>query len=215
MSSTTIVVLISGNGSNLQSIIDAIEAKQLDALLAAVISNNPDAYGLTRAKNHGIEVHTIDHRRFASREAFDHVLLDCIQKYDPDYIVLAGFMRILSSAFIQANQNKILNIHPSLLPDYKGLDTHRRVMENEETVHGVSIHLVTPELDDGPVLMQGRYPIKTDDTLSDLQHKGHALEHQMYPRLLQYLSQQRLQINNQSITFDHHPLHQPIEFANN
>ncbi|MCZ6883228.1 MAG: formyltransferase family protein, partial [Gammaproteobacteria bacterium] len=132
-----------------------------------------------------------------------------------DYIVLAGFMRILSSAFIQANQNKILNIHPSLLPHYKGLDTHRRVLENREPEHGVSIHLVTPELDDGPVLMQGRYAIKADDTLSDIQYRGHVLEHQMYPQLLQYLSQQRLQINNQSISFDHQPLHQPIEFTNN
>ena len=215
MTSTTIVVLISGNGSNLQSIIDAIESNQLDARLAAVISNNPDAYGLTRAKNHGIEAHLIDHRQFASREAFDEVLLDCIRKYDPDYIVLAGFMRILGCALIQANQNKILNIHPSLLPDYKGLDTHQRVMENGELEHGVSIHLVTPELDDGPVLMQGRYSIEAKDTLSDLQHKGHALEHQMYPQLLQWLSQQRLQINNQSVTFDHQPLHQPIEFTNN
>jgi phosphoribosylglycinamide formyltransferase-1 len=215
MTNTTIVVLISGNGSNLQSIIDAIESKQLDARLAAVISNNPDAYGLTRAKNHGIESHLIDHRQFASREAFDEVLLDCIRKYDPDYIVLAGFMRILGCALIQANQNKILNIHPSLLPDYKGLDTHRRVMENGELEHGVSIHLVTPELDDGPVLMQGRYSIEAKDTLADLQYKGHALEHQMYPQLLQWLSQQRLRINNQSITFDHQPLHQPIEFTNN
>jgi len=215
MSSTTIVVIISGNGSNLQSIIDAIESKQLNARLAAVISNNPDAYGLTRAKNHSIKTHLIDHRQFASREAFDEVLLDCIQTYDPDYIVLAGFMRILGCAFIHANQNKILNIHPSLLPDYKGLDTHRRVIQNGAAEHGVSIHLVTPELDDGPVLMQGRYPIEDDDTLSEIQHKGHALEHQMYPQLLQYLSQQRLQINNQSITFDHQPLHQPIEFTNN
>jgi len=215
MTSTTIVVLISGNGSNLQSIIDAIESKQLDARLAAVISNNPDAYGLTRAKNHGVETHLIDHRQYASRETFDEGLLDCIQKYDPDYIVLAGFMRILSSAFIQANQNKILNIHPSLLPHYKGLDTHRRVLENGEPEHGVSIHLVTPELDDGPVLMRGRYAIKADDILSDLQQKGHALEHKMYPQLLQYLSQQKLQINNQSITFDHQPLQTPIEFTHN
>lgn len=215
MTSPTIVVLISGNGSNLQSIIDAIESKQLDAQLAAVISNNPDAYGLTRAKNHGIETHLIDHHQFASREAFDEALLGCIRDYDPDYIVLAGFMRILGSAFIHANQNKILNIHPSLLPCYKGLDTHRRVMENGELEHGVSIHLVTPELDDGAVLMQGRYAIKDGDTQSDLQYKGHALEHQMYPKLLQWLSEERLQIESHSISFDHQLLQEPIEFVSN
>ena len=115
MTATKIVVLISGNGSNLQSIIEAIECGQLNADITAVISNNPDAYGIKRAQNHGIETRVIDHRQFATVDAFDRELLLCTRSFDPDYIVLAGFMRILGSSFVQANKNKILNIHPSLL----------------------------------------------------------------------------------------------------
>jgi phosphoribosylglycinamide formyltransferase-1 len=210
--STTIVVLISGNGSNLQSIIDAIDSGRLNASITAVISNNPDAYGLSRAKNHGIDTRGIDHRQFATRDAFDQELLLYTQSYDPDYIVLAGFMRILGSSFIQANKNKILNIHPSLLPFYKGLNTYQRAIDNGETEHGVSIHIVTAELDDGPVLMQGRYPIEETDGPVDLTRKGQGLEYQMYPELLQMLSEKRLEIGAQSILFDQQLLQQPIEF---
>ena len=210
--STTIVILISGNGSKLQSIIDAIESGRLNASITAVISNSPDAYGLSRANNHGIHTRVIDHRQFATREAFDRELLLCTQSYDPDYIVLAGFMRILGLSFIQANRNKILNIHPSLLPFYKGLNTYQRAIDNGETEHGVSIHIVTAELDDGPVLMQGRYPIEKADGPADLTRKGQGLEYQMYPKLLQLLSEKRLEIGEQSILLDQQLLRQPIEF---
>jgi phosphoribosylglycinamide formyltransferase-1 len=212
MTATKIVVLISGNGSNLQSIIDAIECGRLNACITAVISNNPDAYGLGRAKNHGIHTRVIDHRQFTTREAFDQELLLCMQSFDPDYIVLAGFMRILGSSFIQANKNKILNIHPSLLPFYKGLNTYQRAIDNGETEHGVSIHIVTAELDDGPVLMQGRYPIEETDCPADLTRKGQGLEYQMYPELLQMLSEKRLEIGERSILFDQQLIQQPIEF---
>ena len=213
MTGMSFIVLISGNGSNLQSIIDSIDAGQINASLSAVISNNADAYGLTRASNHAIETRVIDHRLYDSRDSFDQALQQCIEEFEPDYIVLAGFMRILGSALIQAYKNKILNIHPSLLPNYKGLNTYRRAMDNRETEHGVSIHVVTAELDDGPVLMRGRYAIKDGDTLSDLQHKGHKLEHRMYPKIIQWLSEKKLQIDEHSIEFEQQVLQEPIEFS--
>lgn len=207
-----LVVIISGNGSNLQSIIDAIESGRLNARIAAVISNNADAYGLTRAKRHDIETSVIDHRRFDSREAFDQQLLQTVNQYQPDYILLAGFMRILGSDFIQAYRHKILNIHPSLLPQYKGLNTYQRAMENNEPEHGVSIHLVTAELDDGPILLQGRYPIESGDSVEGLRSKGHALEHRMYPAILQWLGSGDLQINGDSIVYRNQTVHEAIEF---
>ena len=212
MTGMSFIVLISGNGSNLQSIIDGIEGGQINARLSAVISNNADAYGLTRAKKHAIETRVIDHRLYDSRDAFDQALQQCVQKFKPDYIVLAGFMRILGSAFIQAYKNKILNIHPSLLPNYKGLNTYQRAMSNHETEHGVSIHIVTPELDDGPVLIRGRYAIEEGDTLTDLQNKGHHLEHRMYPKILQWLSDKKLLIDEHGIEFEKLPLQNPIDF---
>ena len=208
-----IVVIISGNGSNLQSIIDAIESGQVNARISAVISNNADAYGLVRAKNHGIESKVIDHRKFEKREDFDQKLLETVDSFRPDFIVLAGFMRILGSAFIQAYANKILNIHPSILPSYKGLKTHQRAIDNGEKEHGVSIHIVTAELDDGPVLLRGRYPIEENDTVDDLHEKGHQLEHRMFPKLLEWLCNDDLEINGETIMFKQQSLQQPIEFG--
>jgi len=212
MTAMSFIVLISGNGTNLQSIIDTIEAGQMNASLSAVISNNAEAYGLTRAKNHAIVTRVIDHRLYDSRDSFDQALHRCIQEFEPDYIVLAGFMRILGSAFINTYRHKILNIHPSLLPKYKGLNTYQRAMENRETEHGVSIHLVTSELDGGPVLMLGRYSIEEGNTLADLEQKGHRLEHRMYPKVLQWLSEKKLQIGNHGIEFEQQVLREPIEF---
>ncbi len=212
MTGMSIVVLISGNGSNLQSIIDSIDTGQINASLSAVISNNPDAFGLTRARNHAIETRVIDNRLYDSRESFDQALQHCIQQFEPDYIVLAGFMRILGLALIQAYRNKILNIHPSLLPTYKGLNTYQRAIDNHETEHGVSIHIVTAELDDGPVLMRGRYAIEHDDTVTDLQNKGHRLEHRMYPKILQWLGEKKLQIGENRVEFKQRTLQEPIEF---
>lgn len=207
-----LVVIISGNGSNLQSIIDAIECGQINAQIGAVLSNNPGAFGLIRAKKHGIAQQIVDHRSFNDREAFDQSLLETVNRYSPDFIILAGFMRILGSAFVQAYKGKILNIHPSILPDYKGLNTHQRAIDNAETEHGVSIHLVTEGLDDGPVLLRGRYPIEALDTAEDLQRKGHAMEHQMYPRLIQWLCDEELEISLNEITFRKQLLNHPIEF---
>ncbi len=207
-----LAILISGNGSNLQSIIDAIEKGFLRASISLVLSNNPDAYGLTRATRHGIATRVLDHRDFANREAFDEALREILDAVSPDLIVLAGFMRILGRAFIDAFPGRILNIHPSLLPAYKGLNTHQRALDNQETRHGVSIHLVTAELDDGPVLLQGSYPIEPGDSAEDLQRKGHRLEHQMYPQLLQWFSDNRIHIDQGTVYFEQQPLKAPILF---
>jgi phosphoribosylglycinamide formyltransferase-1 len=207
-----LVVLISGNGSNLQSIIDAIEAGQLNAEIRAVVSNNPDAYGLQRARKHGIASYIQDHRDFSDRDQFDQQLQKYLRTINPDYIVLAGFMRILGSELVSAFYHKIINIHPSLLPAYKGLDTHQRALENQETHHGVSIHLVTAKLDDGPILLQGRYRIEQDDQVADLQRKGHELEHRMYPRLLSWLSENKLTITKNQVLHDQVVLEKPLEF---
>ena len=212
-SALNLVVFISGNGSNLQSIIDAVETGQINAKIRLVVSNNPDAYGITRAANHNIEYKIIDHHQYDDRVSFDQALLETVNQHNPDFIVLAGFMRILGKVFIQAYRNKILNIHPSILPAYKGLNTHQRALDNGENEHGVSIHIVTAELDNGPVLLRGRYPIESGDLVEDLQQKGHSIEHRMYPRLLEWICNCELQINETSIAFRQQPLLEAIEFG--
>ncbi|MFT5218547.1 MAG: phosphoribosylglycinamide formyltransferase-1 [Planctomycetota bacterium] len=207
----SLVVMISGNGSNLQSIIDAIEAGRLNANIASVVSNNTSAYGLMRAKNHQLPTQVIDHRNYADRDQFDRAIGKLLRDIDPDFVVLAGFMRILGAELIASFKNRILNIHPSLLPAYKGLNTHRRALENGEHEHGVSIHLVTAELDDGPVLLQGRYPIDASDDVESLQRKGHNLEHHMYPQLLSWLSDGDISIENDNILHHQLPMKQPVE----
>ena len=207
-----LAVLISGNGSNLQAIIDAIESGSLDAEIAVVISNEPDARGLERAARHGLAARVVDHREYPDRDSYDAALRECIEDFAPDYILLAGFMRILGARFVAAFADRILNIHPSLLPAYKGLDTHRRALENRETEHGVSIHLVNAELDDGPVILQASYPIEPGDQVDDLQQKGHRLEHLMYPRVVSWLGDGRLKISNGQVHYEQAPLEAPLRF---
>jgi phosphoribosylglycinamide formyltransferase-1 len=207
-----LAVLISGNGSNLQAIIDAIESGRLDAQISVVVSNRPDAYGLERASRHGIATRVVENGGYADRAAFDAALQTCLDAFEPDYLVLAGFMRILGPAFIDAYADRILNIHPSLLPNYKGLDTHQRALDNGETRHGVSIHLVTAELDDGPVILQGAYPIEPGESAADLQQKGHLLEHAMYPRVLYWLATGELKIDDGRLYFQQRPLDAPLVY---
>jgi len=166
-----LVVLISGNGSNLQAIIDEIEAGGLNARINAVVSNRPNAYGLERARQHNIPVIALDHADYENREQFDSQLAQEIDQYQPDLIVLAGYMRILTQAFIQHFAPDMLNIHPSLLPKYQGLNTYQRALENGDDKHGVSIHVVTPELDSGPVILQAEYDINSTDDITSMQHK--------------------------------------------
>lgn len=208
----SLVVLISGSGSNLQAIIDAIENGDLNASIDAVISNRPEAYGLERAQRHGITAIGLDHTRFDSREAFDSRLTQEIERFQPDVIVLAGYMRILSEKFILHFSPNLLNIHPSLLPKYQGLHTHERVLENNDQQHGVSIHVVTSELDAGPVILQGQFAVESFDDADSLQQKAHALEHQMYPLVIRWLSEKRLTFNQGLPVFDNEILQQPISF---
>ena len=183
----SIVILISGRGSNMMSIVKAAQDGQLPVKITAIISNRPDAAGLDFAKQAGINTAIIDHKDFDSRESFDQALAKGIDIYSPDLVVLAGFMRILTTEFVEHYTSKLINIHPSLLPKFKGLDTHQRAIDAGEKEHGASVHLVTAELDDGPVVLQARVPILDDDTASTLAARVLEQEHQLYPNAIRQL----------------------------
>lgn len=194
-----LVILVSGNGSNLQAFIDAIAANRLPARIAAVISNNPGAYALERAKSQGIPTEVVDHRDYASREAFDSALSRVIDGYQPELIVLAGFMRILTSGFVQQYHGKLINIHPSLLPKYKGLNTHQRALDNNDLNHGCSVHFVTPTLDGGPVISQGVVAITANDTAATLAAKVQEQEHLLYPKVCAQLLNGDVELQDDNI----------------
>ncbi len=199
----SVVVLISGSGSNLQAFID--RSSELNISIKAVISNIAEAYGLERAKTANIPAFAVPHGDFASREDFDASLANHIHEYQPDLIILAGFMRILSADFVTAFKDKIINIHPSLLPKYKGLNTHQRAIEAGDEFHGASVHVVTPELDDGPVIIQGQLPIKEDATAESLQQQIHVIEHQIYPQAVKWIANGDVIIQNGQV-IETHPL---------
>lgn len=199
-----IVILISGSGSNLQAIIDAIDAG-LPAEICAVISNEPQAYGLSRAREVSIPAEVINHRDYASREAFDQALMTRIDHYQPRLIVLAGFMRILTNDFVLHYHGRMLNIHPSLLPRYQGLNTHQRVLDAGDNIHGVSVHFVTPELDGGPVILQAEVPVLADDTAETLAQRIHTQEHIIYPLVIRWFTEGRLHLQNNTVMLDDRP----------
>jgi len=190
--SSRILVLISGSGSNLQAIIDASLAEQYPGEVVGVISNKADAYGLVRASEAGIANLALSHKDFDDRASYDKALIVEIDKFSPDIIVLAGFMRILTPAFVQHYQGKLLNIHPSLLPKYQGLNTHQRAIDAGDKVHGVSVHFVTEELDGGPVILQAKVPVFAEDTSDDLAARIHEQEHRIYPLVVKWLCENRL-----------------------
>ncbi len=206
-----LVVLISGSGNNLQAIIDNIEAGNINANIAAVISNRADAYGLQRAKKSGIEARVLDHTKYDSREAFDAELQTLIDSYSPDLIVLAGFMRILSDAFVEHYTGKMINIHPSLLPLYKGLHTHKRVLADKLKQHGASVHFVIPELDAGKVIIQGIVDVKEDDDEESLAQRVHQIEHKIYPHAVKILSEGHLKYNDGEVLYDGKPMQEPLK----
>ena len=200
-----VVVLISGSGSNLQALIDSLGADN-PARIGAVISNRADAYGLTRAQNAGIATAVLDHQAFDGREAFDAALIDAIDAYRPDLVVLAGFMRILTPAFVQHYHGRLLNIHPSLLPKYKGLHTHQRARADGEAEHGCSVHFVTEELDGGPLIVQAVVPVQPGDTAEQLASRVHIGEHHIYPLAVRWFAEGRLRLGAQGAELDGTPL---------
>lgn len=197
-----IVVLISGNGSNLQAIIDACAIGSIDAQIASVISNRADAFGLERARRANIATVAIDHRLFDSREAFDTELMRAIDAQQPDLIVLAGFMRILTAEFVTHYRGRLINIHPSLLPKYTGLHTHRRALEAGDTEHGATVHFVTEQLDGGPAIMQARIAIRPDDTEQSIAARLLPQEHAIYPLAVQWFIEGRLQLDDNRVLLD-------------
>ncbi|MEC8904692.1 MAG: phosphoribosylglycinamide formyltransferase [Pseudomonadota bacterium] len=203
---TKICVLISGNGSNLQAIIDEIKGGRLNAKISGVISNRPNAYGLERAKEAGIEAVCLDHTDFDTRESYDEALKAQIDAFGADCVVLAGFMRILTPEFVDSFAGKLVNIHPSLLPKYKGLNTHQRAIDNGDKEHGVSVHFVTPELDGGPVIIQSRVPVFDEDTASDLAERVQEQERRIYPLVLSWFSAGRLSMRNNKAVLDEQEL---------
>jgi phosphoribosylglycinamide formyltransferase-1 len=202
MKALPIVVLISGGGSNLQSIIDSITNKTLDAKICAVITNKADAYGLKRAKQANIPTEILDHTQYPSREDFDAQLTKIIDRYQAKLVVLAGFMRILSDGFVAHFYGRMINIHPSLLPKYRGLHTHQRALESGDKVHGLSIHYVSAELDGGPIILQKTVPILADDTEKSLAQRVLVEEHIAYPKVIQWIAQGRLQLLDHKIIMD-------------
>ena len=179
-----IAVLISGNGSNLEALIDACKKNIISGSIDIIISNNPDAYGIQRAKNHSVNYKIIDNNRFKTREDFDRALVEELEDSNPDLIVLAGFMRILTPVMTEAFKNKIINIHPSLLPKYPGLDTHNLVIKNGDLKHGVTIHYVNKVLDGGQIIAQGEISVNANETLEELKKRIHAIEHAMLPMVV-------------------------------
>jgi phosphoribosylglycinamide formyltransferase-1 len=196
------VILISGSGSNLQAFIDQIEQQQLPIQIDKVICNNQEAFGLVRAQRAGLKTAYIDHRKFPSRVEFDQALIDEIDLTLPDMVILAGFMRILTADFVNHYVQRLINIHPSLLPKYPGNNTHQRALDAGEKWHGVSIHFVVPEVDAGPVILQGQLLLRADDTPSSLQQRLHLIEHQLYPKAISWIAQGRVTVKAGKVYLD-------------
>ena len=201
-----LAVLISGSGTNLQAIMDAQKAGTLDAEIAVVFSNRANAAGLERAAQAGIPTASLDHRDYPDREQFDQAMIEVLTPYAPDTVVLAGFMRILSAVFVRHYAGRLINIHPSLLPKYRGLNTHARALEAGDSEHGCSIHFVTEELDGGPLIAQAPIAVHANDTVDSLSKRVQQREHLLYPQVLQWRAQARLELTDNGVVLDGKPL---------
>ena len=204
-----IAVLVSGSGSNLQALIDA----NLSGQIVGVISNKPEAYALERAQKAGIATAVIEHKQYPNREAFDDVMHQQLLDWDVDLVVLAGFMRILSAKFVQAWEGKMVNIHPSLLPHYKGMHTHQRVLNTGDVFHGCTVHYVTAELDAGQALAQGVLKVNVHDNASSLASRVHVLEHVIYPQVVEWICTGAIQHTEQAVLYRSQVMHEPVQFA--
>jgi phosphoribosylglycinamide formyltransferase 1 len=203
-------VLISGGGTNLQAFIDAVRRGQLQLELKVVASNNADAYGLQRARAAGIPTQCVAGAAFANRSDYDRALLDALAPYRPGLVLLAGFMRILTTAFLTHYDGRILNIHPSLLPRFPGLDTHRRALDAGDRWHGCTVHFVTEQLDGGPRIIQGRVPVLADDTASRLAERVLAVEHRIYPQAAALVASGRVVCRDGEAWLDGKRLAEPL-----
>jgi phosphoribosylglycinamide formyltransferase-1 len=210
MSKKSIVILISGNGSNLQAFINAQKSADFNGEIVAVISNKKGAFGLQRAANANIATTVIQNTHYASRALFDQALASQINQYNADFVILAGFMRILTPQFVNQFYGKLLNIHPSLLPKYPGLHTHKRALENNDEFHGTSVHFVTEELDGGPVIAQAKTKLETADTIESVLSKIQKLEHKLYPNTVKMLLNDKIELKKEHIYFEQKQLKQPI-----
>ena len=208
----SVVILVSGGGTNLQAFIDAAADGRLDIDILAVISNRADAYGLRRAESAGIDTACVEHQEFRSREDFDRALADVIDGFGPDLVILAGFMRILSPFFVARFEGRILNIHPSLLPRYPGLNTHQRALDAGDKWHGVTVHYVSAELDGGPPLLQARVPVLDGDDAESLAARVLAVEHSIYPEAVRLIQAGRITWEANRACLDGAPLSGPITF---
>jgi phosphoribosylglycinamide formyltransferase-1 len=200
-----LAVLISGNGSNLQAIIDAI-ADGLPAEICVVISNKEDAYGLERAKREEVPTEILLDTAAKNKKQYDQLLSQAIDRHHPELIILAGFMHILDADFVAHFKNRILNIHPSLLPKYRGLNTHAQVLAAGDAEHGATVHVVTPELDEGPILMQAKISISPGDDANILKNKIHMLEHKLYPETIRLCASGRVEFQDNAVLLDGDPL---------
>ena len=203
-------VLISGSGSNLQSFIDRASSGDIDLDLSVVFSNRPAAYGLVRAKDAGIATACIEHGCYSDREDFDRAVAARLDAWQPDLLILAGFMRILSPWFVDRYAGRVLNIHPALLPAYPGLDTHQRVLDAGESWHGSTVHFVTEQLDGGPRILQGRLPVDRSETAEELCARVQAVEHQIYPEAANWFGQGRLEFRAGAAWLDGRRLESPV-----
>lgn len=201
-----VVVLLSGNGSNLQALLDQQDRYSYEVV--GVISNRPHARGLSRAQDAGVAAVALDHSRYAAREAYDQALIDTIEPFAPDLVVLAGYMRILSAAFVRHYSGRLINIHPSLLPHYKGLHTHQRVLDDRQTQHGTTVHFVTEALDSGMIIAQAALTIAADDTDQSLCARVQRMEHRLYPMAVDFYTSGRLACKENQLTLDNTPLGQ-------
>lgn len=197
-----VVVLISGSGTNLQALIDAQQHDELGGEIVAVISNQPDAMGLQRARDAGIDAVALPHREYDSRDAFDGALIKVIERHEPDLVVLAGFMRILTPRFAQRFMGRLINIHPSLLPAYQGLHTHARALADGVTEHGCSVHFVTEELDGGPVIIQAVANVSAEDSEDSLKARVLTREHLIFPIAVRWLLEGRVRLEGDAVAID-------------
>lgn len=205
-------VLASGNGSNLQAMIDAVQQGRIQAELVGVISNIPDAYALQRATDAGIRTVVVDHRKFADRDAFEAEMIAVLLNWQVDVIILAGFMRVLTANFVSRFSGQLINIHPSLLPAYKGLNTHQRVLNTGDRFHGCTVHFVTAELDSGAAIAQSVLQVCPQDNIDTLKDKIHVLEHELYPRIMGWIAAGRVALLGNQAYLDGQPLFEPVRF---